>query len=213
MPERRCNERHPTRKKVVLSGLLNPDANLCFIEFKLHVQYHLSKELNIDTKRVYVAGYSSGGMMSHRLACELSDRIAAISSVAANIPEKMAPVWAPSRPVPVLMISGTDDPYAPWDGGEQLLSVDDTVEFWATQDLCSAAPTITQLPDIKTWDGTTASKTVYSGEDGVEVVLYAVEGGGHTWPGSYSTASLGRTSMDFNASEVIWQFFKEHPIK
>lgn len=186
----------------------------------------LTKELNIDASRVYVTGISNGGMMSHRLACELSDKIAAIAPVAANIGEYMAPGWSPSRPVPVLIINGTDDPLVPWDGGDirfgqykfgRVLSVADTVRFWVSHNQCSPIPVITVEPDKNPSDGTTVRKEKYGGcRDSAEVVLYALEGGGHTWPGGSQylpEAYIGKTCRDFNASEVIWQFFKEHPVK
>ena len=187
---------------------------------------HLSDEYNIDARRIYVTGISNGAMMSHRLGCELSQKIAAIAPVAGNIPVNMASVWAPSRPVSVLIINGTEDPLVPWAGGDvhfgsvklgQVLSVADTVKFWVANDKCISTSLSTQLPDTDPSDGTTVQKQTYIGcEDGVEVVLYAVEGGGHTWPGGlpYSPESvIGRTSRDFDASEVIWQFFKEHPME
>ena len=187
---------------------------------------HLSDELNIDARKIYVTGISNGGMMSHRLGCELSQRIAAISPVASNIPVNQASVWSPSRPVPVLIINGTDDPLVPWDGGEirlgrntfgVVLSVADTVKFWVEKDQCASSPVITQLPDKDPYDGTEVRKEVYGGcEGGAEVVLYAIEGGGHTWPGGLQylpESVIGRTSREFKASEVIWQFFKEQPME
>lgn len=186
----------------------------------------LSQELNIDAKRVYVTGISNGGMMSHRLGCELSQKIAAIAPVASNISVNMASIWAPSRPVPVLIINGTEDPLVPWAGGDihfgraklgQVLSVADTVKFWVANNKCTSLPLVTELPDKDPSDGTRVQRETYGGcTDGAEVVLYEVEGGGHTWPGGlqYLPASIiGRTSRDFDASEVIWQFFKEHPIE
>ena len=187
---------------------------------------HLSDELNIDARKIYVTGISNGGMMSHRLGYELSQRIAAISPVASNIPVNQASVWSPSRPVPVLIINGTDDPLVPWDGGDihfgknklgEVLSVADTVKFWVEKDQCPSSPIVTQLSDKDPADGTTVRKEVYGGcQDGAEVVLYAIEGGGHTWPGGLQylpESVIGRTSREFNASEIIWQFFKEHPME
>jgi polyhydroxybutyrate depolymerase len=187
---------------------------------------HLSDELNIDTSRIYVTGISNGGMMSHRLGCELSRKIAAIAPVASNIPVSQASVWSPSRPVPVLIINGTEDPLERWEGGEirlwrntygVVLSVADTVKFWVEKNGCSSPPVITPLPDRDTADGTTVRTEAYGGcQDGAEVVLYAIEGGGHTWPGGFQylpESVIGRTSREFNASEVIWQFFKEHPME
>jgi len=80
---------------------------------------NISNEVNIDAKRVYVTGISNGAMMSHRLGCELSQKIAAIAPVAGNIPANMASVWSPSRPVSVLIINGTDDPLVPWAGRQR----------------------------------------------------------------------------------------------
>jgi len=185
----------------------------------------LSSELNIDTGRIYVTGISNGGMMSHRLACELSERIAAFSPVVSNLPVSMLKVWNPSRPMPALIINGTDDPLVPWEGGDirlgimklgEVLSVADTVKFWTTMNRCSSSPIVTELPDKDPNDGTTVRKEIYAGcSDGAEVVLYTIEGGGHTWPGGIQylpESFIGKTSREFNASEVIWQFFKEHPM-
>ena len=187
---------------------------------------HLSDELNIDSSRVYVTGISNGGMMSHRLGCELSQKIAAIAPVASNIPVNQASVWSPSRPMPALIINGTEDPLERWEGGEirlgkntygVVLSVADTVEFWVEKNGCSPTPIITQLPDLDSADGTTVRTEAYGGcQDGAEVVLYAIEGGGHTWPGGFQylpKSVIGRTCREFDASRVIWQFFKEHPLE
>lgn len=186
----------------------------------------LSKELNIDSKMIYVTGISNGGMMSHRLGCELSQQIAAIAPVASNIPVDMVSIWAPSRPVSVLIVNGTEDPLERWNGGDvyfrgvsygKVLSVAETVKFWVAKDQCPAPPLNTQLPDRDPSDGTTVRKEVYGGcKDGTEVLLYAIEGGGHTWPGGIQylpVSVIGRTSREFNASELIWQFFKEHSLK
>jgi len=186
----------------------------------------LAGEYNIDRKMVYATGISNGALMSHRLGCELADKIAAIAPVAGNIPEKMAPIWTSSRPMPVLIINGTDDPLVPWDGGYitafgqkrgRVLSVADTVKFWAGKNGCSALPETVQLPDVSSMDGTTVTRESYSGcRNNADVLLYAVKGGGHTWPGGFQylpAAIVGKTCRDFNASEVIWEFFKQHPLK
>lgn len=186
----------------------------------------LSTKLKVDTKRVYVTGISNGGMMSYRLGCELSQRIAGIAPVTASISVNMAKVWSPSRPMPVLIIAGTADPLVPWDGGDirfggriygTVLSVPDTVKFWVEKSGCLAKPMVIRLPEVDPTDGTTVRKEVYAGcWGGAEVVLYAVEGGGHTWPGGWQYLPeriIGKTSREFSASEVIWQFFKAHSLE
>ena len=185
----------------------------------------LAVELNIDMKRIFVTGISNGGMMSHRLACELSDRIAAIAPVASSIPVNMADIWNPSKPVSTLIINGTEDPLVPWEGGDiqlgemslgDVLSVSDTVEFWTSKNNCYLQPEITRLSERNLNDGTSVWMETYSGCDsGTEVVLFGIDGGGHTWPGGYQYADehlIGKTSLEFDASEIIWQFFEAHPM-
>lgn len=186
---------------------------------------HLVKELNIDETSIYATGVSNGAMMSCRLACELSDKIAAIAMVSGAMPEGLSRMCLPSEPVSVLVISGTEDPWVLWGGGEirvgrqnlgKTLSVSDTVQYWVTHNECSSWSGITWLPDRDPDDGTRVYKEVYTnGREGTEVVLYGIEGGGHTWPGGpqyLSERIIGKTCRDIHASEIIWQFFAEHAI-
>ena len=186
---------------------------------------YLVETLNVDPKRVYVNGMSNGAMMTHRLALELSDKITAVATVAGNIPEDQSQSdIIPKRAIPVLIISGTDDPMMPWDGGYvvkqpkrgKVISVPETVKYWVNYNRCSPTPTITWGPDRYPQDGTRVRREVYSKDkNGTEVILYAVEGGGHTWPGGSSHLRkiiAGKTSKDINANEVIWDFFKKHAI-
>lgn len=185
----------------------------------------LVKRQNIDNKRIYVTGISNGAMLSNRLACELSGKITAIAPVAGNMPYDLAPHCSPSKPTSVLMISGTKDPMMPWEGGEasfgrlkfgRVLSVMETIQFWVAHNQCLPIPVITWEPDKDPQDGTRVRKEAYNGcKGGADVILYAIEGGGHTWPGGYQylpEKSVGKTSRDIDASEVIWSFFKNYAI-
>lgn len=46
------------------------------------------------------------------------------------------------------------------------------------------------------------------------MILYTVEGGGHTWPGGKSLPEwmVGRTTRDISATQVMWAFFLQHPL-
>ncbi|RPJ63687.1 MAG: hypothetical protein EHM12_01685 [Dehalococcoidia bacterium] len=91
------------------------------------------------------------------------------------------------------------------------------MKFWVAQDGCPSAPVIEQLPDLNTGDGTSTIVERYTGcRDGTVVELYRVIGGGHTWPSGpqYLPEKLiGKTCRDFDAADVIWKFFKLHPLK
>jgi polyhydroxybutyrate depolymerase len=180
----------------------------------------IAVDYNIDARRVYVTGASNGAMMSLRLSCDLADKITAIAPVIGSMPENLVSNCSPARPVPLMMINGTDDPLVPWEGGHvhvfrkklgKILSVPQTIDFWAAKNGCSPDPQITVMPDTDPEDGTRVQKSAYRHCDtGADVVLYEIKGGGHTWPGGYQYLPeflIGKTNRDINASETIWNFF------
>jgi len=181
----------------------------------------LSKEYPVDPRRVFSTGISNGGFMSQMLAARLSARIAAVAPVAAGMAPAVAASLRPSTPVSVLVMNGTEDPLVPYGGGPvarnrgETISTEEIIRKWAAANRCTGNPVTMLLPDTDPADGTRATKTSYTtcAQHSV-VVLYRIEGGGHTWPGGpqyLPRALVGRVSRDLNASEVIWQFFAAHP--
>ena len=188
------------------------------VKFTSKLLDDLAAVVNVDPKRVFATGMSNGGMMCHRLAAELSDRIAAVAPVAGTLCIQKC---KPARPISVVHIHGIDDKIVPYEGSNPkafnlitFKSVDATITAWISANGCPEEPKITALPDTAK-DGTTVTKTVYGpGKDGTEVVLYAVKGGGHTWPGQPNVmASLGKSTMNISANDIIWEFFCKHPMK
>ena len=189
---------------------------------------HLVQTQGIDRSRVYATGISNGGLFSQRLARELAQRITAIGVVAISMSDKIALMRAPARPVSVLLMPGTEDPLVPWAGGDigfpgatrkvgKVLSVAESVAAWVALNRCTPPPSASWEPDRDPNDGTRVRREAYGPcRDGTEVVLLAVEGGGHTWPGGWQyfpERVIGRTSRDIDANEVIWSFFKRHAIR
>ena len=182
----------------------------------------LEATYSIDPSRVYATGLSNGGFMSYDLACNLAARVAAIASVGATFSEPLSQQCHPARPISVLAIHGTGDPIVPYAGGEMkrgsggtILSATDSAKAWARLDGCSANPAQDTLP-AKSSEGLDTRREIYSGcKQNVAVALYSVVGGGHTWPGGKQYLPqflVGKTSRDFDANEVIWQFFQAHPL-
>ncbi|MEW6377268.1 MAG: hypothetical protein AB1502_15940 [Thermodesulfobacteriota bacterium] len=89
----------------------------------------------------------------------------------------------------------------------KVLSTSGTVKFWVSRNQCSPSPVISWEPDKDPQDGTRVRREVYGqGREGTEVILYAIEGGGHTWPNGYQYLGerlIGRISLDMDANEVI----------
>jgi polyhydroxybutyrate depolymerase len=176
----------------------------------------LATVVNVDPKRVYATGLSNGGMMCYRLADELSDRIAAIAPISGTM---AIDNYHPKRPVPVMHFHGTADKLVPFGGPGNgsptgFKSVDDTIKICAKANGCPDEPKTVKLPD-KAGDGTSVTKKTYGpGKDGAEVVLFVIEGGGHTWPGRQPPVELlGKSTENLSANDVIWEFFEKHPMK
>jgi len=163
---------------------------------------------NINTGRVFACGLSQGGFMSHRLACDLQDRFAAIASVAGAIADSAMTYCDNARNVPVLLINGVDDPYVSYSWAEE------AVAFWTDHNGCSLSPALTDLPDNNTGDGSTVQHLVYNGcGNEAAVEMFRITGGGHTWPSPFINLSgYGNTNYDISASQEIWKFFNRFSI-
>lgn len=165
----------------------------------------LQEDLCVDPQRIYATGFSNGGFLSHRLACELSDRIAAIASVAGvmGIDE-----CVPQRPVPVLHMHGTGDLVVPYEGSMLLgfESVAETIAGWVARDGCEGEAVVSYQQEEVTCER-------YEGcEAGAQVELCTIEGGGHTWPGGADIFGAGPTTQNLEANDRLWDFFVAHPL-
>jgi polyhydroxybutyrate depolymerase len=179
----------------------------------------LAKVVKVDAKRVYATGMSNGAIMAYRLASELSERIAAIAPVSGPMGTETC---APKRSVPVIHFHGTDDQFAPFEGGKgkkslsgtEFYSVNHSIRAWVKANGCKEVPATEELPD-KAKDGTKVTRKTYGrGKDGAEVVLVVIEGGGHTWPGREPGLKLlGKATRNVSANDLLWTFFENHPMK
>ena len=155
--------------------------------------------------------------MCYRLAAELSDRIAAIAPVSGTLAIEKC---EPKRPVPIMHFHGTEDTLVHFRGPDNqsrtfiwYKSVEDTIQIWTKIDGCPDAAVVTHEPDT-VGDGTRVTRRTYGpGRDGAEVILFVIEGGGHTWPGRDATRRfLGTATKDISANDLIWEFFERHPL-
>ena len=165
----------------------------------------------IDLDRVYATGMSNGGFMSFLLACQLSEKIAAVASVTGEMTQDTFDNCNAQRPVPALQIHGTEDDVVLYNGNTLSLSISDIISYWVDHNNCETTPTTTSLPDIDPSDGSTIEHSVYeAGDNGITTEHMKVIGGGHTWPGS--VINTGGTNQDIDASMEIWLFFSRYDI-
>ena len=165
----------------------------------------------IDLDRVYATGMSNGGFMSFLLACQLSEKIAAVASVTGSMTQDTFDDCNAQRPTPVLQIHGTEDDVVLYNGNTLSIPIPDVISYWVDHNNCDTTPTTTTLPDIDPSDGSTIEHSVYEdGDNGVTTEHMKVIGGGHTWPGS--VLNTAGTNQDIDASMEIWLFFSRYDI-
>ena len=164
----------------------------------------VSSRVELDPDRVYASGFSNGGGMAHRLACDASDLFAAIGTVAGTYLQ--IDTCATARPVPVISFHGTADLIVPIQGMSDVLpDVRSWAESWAGRNQCAPVPEVeTPVSDA------VRSRWLECAED-AEVALYVIDGGRHTWPGSRSPG-LFQATETIDATAVMWSFFASHPM-
>lgn len=203
-----------------LEGEQTWEENIDDVGFIVAIVEQLKKDYSIDSDKIFTSGMSNGGFMSSRLICDRSDVFSGAAIVTATLSTTYLPKCNPTNPVAVMIMNGTDDKLVPYDGGEikvfkkrrgEIVSTDDYVDFWKNKNACTEKiPTIT-LPDVYD-DGTIVSIDTYENcEQGGALVLYKIEGGGHTWPGGKQYLGewlIGKTSNEIIACDEIWNFFK-----
>lgn len=171
----------------------------------------LSAEYSINQDRIYSTGMSNGGFMSYHLACELSDRIAAIASVTGTMNVNQPATCSPGHPMPVMEIHGTADGTVPYNGNILFGTTPAAVAYWVNYNNCEPTPSITAIPDTDGGDGCTAEHQVYTGgNNGSTVEHFKIINGEHTWPGS-AFGGVG-TNQDIDACKEIWRFFSQYDI-
>ncbi len=190
-----------------------PDDPALDVQFISDLIDLLETQYNIDPARIYANGLSNGGGMSYLLACELSDRIAAIGSVAGAYTYPLDRC-NPSRPVPMIAFHGDADPIVPYLGGPSrsfeipFPAVPVWMQGWADRNQCQ---TTTPIPQ----DGEISGSAWTDCSQNADVTFYSIAGGGHSWPGGEPIPEwiVGKTSQAIDATRVMWQFFEQHPLK
>jgi polyhydroxybutyrate depolymerase len=179
----------------------------------------IRSQVQVDSSRIYIVGYSNGGMLGYLYAARNPDIVAAVAGIAATIGSRSSPedpelrIDPPRAPIPVIAFHGLADQTVPYGGGNlggmghSYVSVRESMKFWVEADRCAAEPIREDIMGgrvIKyTWNG---------GENGSEVVLCALKRWGHELPTRYFARTLPESDplRDLHAPEIVWEFFKAH---
>lgn len=196
-----------------------PDAFIDDVQFFVDLIDDLALDLNIDRERVYVTGFSNGGYMTQRVACEAPDHFAAFVAVGSGLRPEFTDVCAETQPAPMMLIHGTNDISVRWAGSVSAidtpsLSVPYTVGFWAQRNGCAADYEFEMIPNAEEVDITRVFRYEFADCE-VDFEFYAIQNGGHNWPGVNGIIGpeiAGNVSQDIFASEVVWEFFSRHTL-
>ena len=149
----------------------------------------LSEKYNIDTSRIYAAGFSNGSVLAYRLAAELSDKISGIACMSGQM---MLDECNPDNPVSIIHFHALDDNSVPYEGGSgsgyEWPSVESVIDIWAELNECNDTPdTIFDQAGVigKKWAGTEAN-----------IIAYTFPKGGHAW-----------VKSPISATDLLWEFF------
>lgn len=191
----------------VKGNIYSPNANIDDVGFISTLLDTVSTWYNVNEEKVYIAGFSLGGFMANKLACELSDRISAIASVSGTMTRKLAINCNPSQIIPSLQIHSTNDNMVSYKGSKNNFGAEELFSFWAKKNKANSTLDTLNLSNNVN-DGYSALKFTYNGKNkSNEGVLYRLAGPSHN--ASWYTIS---SKNDFDAINVIWDFFKTHSI-
>lgn len=179
----------------------------------------------IDLRKVYATGFSNGGFLSYRLACEASDVFAAVAPVSGAMNVQSANC-NPGRAVPILHLHGSADNSvrpAGWPGPANgavapdnfppfsHISTQAAIDGWVTRNNCGAVPSQTFN------SGGVVCNTWASCDEGAQVTYCSLSNMGHCWPGDPNSPCIGGNGAGtvgtpfpgFNGSEAIADFFEQ----
>ena len=182
------------------------DAHSADADFVDHLLDSLAASTCLDLDRVFATGFSAGAAFTILYSCARPERIAAIATVAVDFQ------LGCHRPMPILAFHGTKDPAVPFANGGvgaslpgvKVRGTELNLRDWARLDRCRSTPIDRVL-------GSEVTRQTWLGcAPGTDVVLYRIEGGGHSWPGAAPGSGAGLTTQQIDASALITAFFAAH---
>ena len=194
-----------------INGSWQPTGQNNDVQFTQFMLQKIEGKYSIDTARIYASGFSEGGGMTQYLVCAIGAQIAGFADVSNNLNQDILNNCTFRVPITGLFFHGTADPISFYNGGNYnggtTLSANQTGQFWAAEDSCTASTT-TPFPDVLN-DGSNVTDLKDNWANcgsGLGVTFYTITNGGHTWPGGINNnPDDGLYSMDVIASSIIWQ--------
>lgn len=173
----------------------------------------LIKNNNIDPKRIFLVGFSNGGLLVHRIASETPSRYKGVAVVSGTIGGKVYKeldpyvVSDPKKPISILMMHGQIDTRIPYLGGlnnnkdGDFKSFKESSNLWIKNNKCEGMiearekNVIKQVFENCSLDG--------------KIELYSIKDGGHIWFGSIFDLIKNKKLSNISSTDTIWNFFNK----
>jgi polyhydroxybutyrate depolymerase len=168
----------------------------------------VSEQVPVDSRRVYIGGFSAGGRMAYHAGCQLASSIAAIGVVSGSLVDDGC---TPSKPVALFAVHGTDDPEVAYNedaptppGNVPPLadSLPPSVQFWTALNGCTGGSVQSSSEHVV--------QTTFASCTGADVDFYTIQGGTHGWPGGPDAPGSQAPMNELKASVLMWKFFVRH---
>lgn len=160
------------------------------IDFFKKIIDYMSKHYDIDRKRVYLCGFSLGGMMTYHCINEASDIFAAFASASGYRLNEYKPTYSCKRKVPIMHLHGKNDGFVAYGNLQPL------VDNWVNSIGANPVPIVEEKPGVYT------RRHYLPLECGYEFDFYSLDGYGHEY----------KNTADFNESNVIWNFLRRYTL-
>lgn len=186
---------------------LHPTITANDVLFVSNMVNTLQSNLCVNPQQIYATGFSDGGGFVAKLACRLSNRIAAFAPVSGSYVTAFKTCSA-LRPLPVIEFHGTKDTIVPYLGLEakKEFAAFTWASRWAKRDNCQPQPVVTNE---------TKRVTKYMWidcSDDASVIHYKIKGESHSWPHVLFNERANTHLIKVNAAHIIWNFFITHPL-
>lgn len=183
--------------------------NIDDVSFIKKVLEIIKTKYSVNQNMIFATGLSNGGMMCYLLACEMPDQFAAVAPVAATMfDENQCPA---NSEISMIIFNSIDDKHIPYEGGigdesivkVEKMPVEKVVNFWVNKFNC----VLLNKTEVSSYN-----KIDYMNKKGTEIIFYKMMGGGHSWPGGERGRLFAdKPVKDVSATDLIWDFFKNHP--
>lgn len=176
------------------------------VDFLCTLARHLQKEHDLSRQNTFLTGMSNGGEMCYLMAYLRPDVFTAFAPIAGLSMEWSYRKFDAKKAVPLMEVHGTADKTSCWDGDPfneggwgAYLAVPQAVAYWAAQAKCTHEETV-EMPLVRNkviMHRYMGGEPIWKDGPAVEVRLYEVIGGKHTW-----------ALNDMDTCREIWNFFK-----